>query len=113
LETLYQHKLNLPFHAGSFTFLTLSKLANLDLLSKSDPKVELSMKNNKTQQWQFIGLTETVKNNLNPNFEKKFKIKYMFEGKPKPKIQYLQKKIKNFTLKSWIQIQTLTKVKTN
>jgi hypothetical protein len=65
--------------------LTFSKLANLDLLSKSDPKVEISLKNNKTQQWQFIGQTETIKNDLNPKFDKKFKIKYMFEGKNQQK----------------------------
>eukprot|EP01080_Neovahlkampfia_damariscottae_P002551 gene2551-3513_t len=61
--------------------LTISckDLIKLDLLSQSDPKVFIELKNKKTSQWQFIGQTETLKDAKNPTFEKKVKVQYFFE----------------------------------
>jgi Ca2+-dependent lipid-binding protein len=53
----------------------------MDVFSKSDPYVKVSFKRTPTQPWQFLGRTETVDNNLNPNFTKSFMVDYVFEAR--------------------------------
>ena len=55
------------------------KLKNLDVLSKSDPCCVISLKNAATNQWNEIGRTETIKDNLNPEFSRKIQMTYFFE----------------------------------
>ncbi|CAG5118026.1 unnamed protein product, partial [Candidula unifasciata] len=54
-------------------------LANLDILSKSDPMVVMYTLDIKTQKFLEYGRTETIQNDLNPEFAKKFVIDYFFE----------------------------------
>lgn len=53
--------------------LTLSarNLRNMDVFSKSDPMVVIYFRNYSTGQWQIIGRTEVIMNNLNPDFAMK------------------------------------------
>ncbi len=50
--------------------LTIScrNLKNLDILSKSDPKVEVFIKDPKSGNFKLIGETEVINNDLNPDF---------------------------------------------
>ncbi|XP_061178881.1 copine-8-like [Saccostrea echinata] len=54
-------------------------LADLDVFSKSDPMCVLFMKDIKTNSYYEVGRTETIDNQLNPNFAKKFTLTYLFE----------------------------------
>ncbi|CAD8071973.1 unnamed protein product [Paramecium sonneborni] len=58
-------------------FISGRQLKDLDYFSKSDPFVIVFIKNN--NQWIKIGRTETIDNNLNPNFKKSFQLDYVFE----------------------------------
>jgi hypothetical protein len=49
----------------------------MDTFSKSDPFVVLM--NKKNNKWTEIDRTETIMDNLNPNFKKSFIIDYFFE----------------------------------
>jgi Ca2+-dependent lipid-binding protein len=55
-----------------------SKLLDLDVVSKSDPQVFVELKNGESN-FQLIGKTEIVKNNLNPQFTKTVEIPFNFE----------------------------------
>ena len=52
-------------------------LINADFLSKSDPMVVVDQKQD--TGWLEFGRTETVWDNLNPEFQKKFILEYHFE----------------------------------
>lgn len=54
-------------------------LADLDVLSKSDPMCVLFMKDIKTNTYYELGRTETLDNQLNPDFATKFTVTYYFE----------------------------------
>ncbi|BFZ10964.1 hypothetical protein BsWGS_14003 [Bradybaena similaris] len=54
-------------------------LINLDVLSKSDPVCVMYTMDIKTQKFLEYGRTETIQNNLNPEFARKFVIDYFFE----------------------------------
>ena len=56
-----------------------SNLADMDVFSKSDPFCVLYMKDTKSGQWLCLDKTETIDNNLNPHFQKKFVLQYKFE----------------------------------
>ena len=60
-------------------YLSCKKLKDLDLLSKSDPKVRIYLKQGKDTQYKMIGQTEVVKNNLNPEFKTAIEMFYQFE----------------------------------
>ena len=62
-------------------YLSCRNLKDLDVFSKSDPYVKISYKRDFTQQFFPLGRTETVKNNINPNFGKSFPIDYIFESR--------------------------------
>lgn len=67
--------------ANVFTKVELSircaNLINADFMSKSDPMVVLEQKQD--TGWLELGRTETVWDNLNPEFQKKFSLEYHFE----------------------------------
>jgi len=56
-----------------------TNLADMDVFSKSDPFCVLYVKDTKSGQWLCFDKTETIDNNLNPHFEKKFVLQYKFE----------------------------------
>ena len=53
----------------------------MDIFSKSDPYVKVFFKRSNTNQWGYLGRTETIDNNLNPNFTKSFIVDYIFQAK--------------------------------
>ncbi|XP_033106562.1 copine-8-like isoform X2 [Anneissia japonica] len=61
--------------------LTVScrKLRDMDVFSKSDPFCVFYTVNPRTGQYQESGRTETIDNNLNPDFARKFVVDYFFE----------------------------------
>lgn len=59
-------------------FVSARGLCDMDVFSKSDPYVKVFFKSGPGNQWTFIGRTETVDNNLNPNFKKSFVVDYIF-----------------------------------
>lgn len=60
-------------------YVSCRSLKNMDIMSKSDPQVIFFQKNNNSNQWNELGRTEIIKNNLNPNFCKTFRIDFIFE----------------------------------
>lgn len=54
-------------------------LADLDVLSKSDPMCVMFMKDIKSNTYYELGRTETLDNQLNPDFATKFTVTYYFE----------------------------------
>lgn len=54
-------------------------LADLDVLSKSDPMCIMFMKDIKANTYYELGRTETLDNQLNPDFATKFTVTYYFE----------------------------------
>ena len=60
--------------------LSCRELVNLDITSKSDPKVEVYLKEGgKGSKFFLLGETELVNNNLNPDFSKQIEMNYCFE----------------------------------
>lgn len=57
--------------------VSCSNLKDMDVFSKSDPVVFLYEKRGK--EWQKIGRTEVIDNNLNPKFSKTFVVDFRFE----------------------------------
>jgi Ca2+-dependent lipid-binding protein len=53
-------------------------LKNKDLTSKSDPCCVIYTKN-ASEEWNEIGRTETIQNNLNPTFQRSFELDYIFD----------------------------------
>jgi hypothetical protein len=66
-------------------FFSCRKLKNKDVFSKSDPKLSFFQKNS-NNQWVKIGDTETIQNNLNPDFSKSFQVDFIFERRQEFKI---------------------------
>lgn len=54
-------------------------LADLDTFSKSDPIVHVYLKEGNAKDYSLKGKTETINNNLNPDFTKNFTLSYYFE----------------------------------
>jgi hypothetical protein len=59
-------------------FISCRGLKNMDYFSKSDP-VAILYEKNAQEQWIEKDRTETIDNNLNPNFSKTFIVEYVFE----------------------------------
>ena len=59
-------------------FISCRKLRDTDVMSKSDPFVEV-YEQDKVAAWKKIGLTEVIDNNLNPDFVTSFELAYFFE----------------------------------
>lgn len=63
------------------------KLANLDTVSKSDPCCIVFIRNPSDKEYRQLGKTETISDNLNPDFVKKFILNYNFEVVQKIKVE--------------------------
>uniref|UniRef100_F6WJF4 C2 domain-containing protein n=1 Tax=Ciona intestinalis TaxID=7719 RepID=F6WJF4_CIOIN len=59
--------------------LSCRNLIDADVFSKSDPMVVMYTQGLGSKEWREFGRTETIWNNLNPDFVKKFIIDYFFE----------------------------------
>lgn len=70
-------------------FISARGLFDMDVFSKSDPYVRVHYKNPLTQKWSIVGRTETIDNNLNPNFKKSFVFDYIFETQQHLKFQVM------------------------
>ena len=57
----------------------------MDVFSKSDPYVKVYFKRVPNQPWAYLGRTQTIDNNLNPNFTKSFVVQYVFEARQEMK----------------------------
>lgn len=58
--------------------ISCRKLKDLDTFSKSDPQVEVYMKDKDSGSWILAGKTEVVHSNLNPDFKKYIECEYIF-----------------------------------
>ena len=63
------------------------KLQDKDTFSKSDPMCVLFTKDIATDRFIEVGRTEVIKDNLNPEFVKKYVMKYLFEESQKLKFE--------------------------
>ena len=59
--------------------LACSNLADMDVFSKSDPFCVLYFWDAKARSWMCLDRTETIDNNLHPEWQKKFVLQYKFE----------------------------------
>jgi len=62
-------------------YLSARNLLDLDVFSKSDPYVKIFYKRSPLHKEQLIGRTETISNDLNPNWAKSFVVDYIFEAR--------------------------------
>ena len=69
-------------------FFSCRNLKDKDIFSKSDPILTLKKQIN-VNQWIKIGQTEMIKNNLNPDFAKSFKLEFFFETKQLYKVEVI------------------------
>lgn len=60
-------------------YLSCRQLKDLEITSKSDPLVEVQIKDQKGDVWCHLGSTEAVSNNRNPNFSTFIECDYYFE----------------------------------
>ena len=60
-------------------FVSARNLKNLDTFSKSDPKCRVYQWDDRTRQWQKMGQTEEISNDLNPNWHTNIQMLYQFE----------------------------------
>jgi Ca2+-dependent lipid-binding protein len=60
-------------------YLSARNLLDKDFFSKSDPYIKLYFKRDPSHKETYVGRTETINNNLNPNFNTAFKLDYVFE----------------------------------
>lgn len=60
-------------------YFSCRNLVNLDYMSKSDPTIKIYECNSKSDNWYIKDKTETIKDNLNPDFVKSVKVDYIFE----------------------------------
>jgi hypothetical protein len=63
-------------------YISCRKLKDLDIRSKSDPQVEVWVRDSKERdprKWNFVGKTEVIRNNLNPDFSIFILCDYYFE----------------------------------
>ena len=50
-------------------------------MSKSDPQIEVYIKESTEEDWEILGKTEIINNELNPNFSNSFEFDFYFERK--------------------------------
>eukprot|EP00475_Leptophrys_vorax_P006996 TRINITY_DN143_c0_g1_i1.p1 TRINITY_DN143_c0_g1~~TRINITY_DN143_c0_g1_i1.p1 ORF type:complete len:608 (-),score=165.53 TRINITY_DN143_c0_g1_i1:588-2411(-) len=62
-------------------FISAKNLPNKDVASKSDPFVVMSVFDVSTQKFSQLGRSETIMDNLNPEFQKQFVVTYEFESR--------------------------------
>eukprot|EP00124_Ichthyophonus_hoferi_P003790 Ihof_evm5s354 gene=Ihof_evmTU5s354 len=68
----------IPLSRLELTFRA-KNLLDLDVFSKSDPRVFVYMKNKMSNTWHEVGSTEQIDNNLNPVWSKPVVVNYYFE----------------------------------
>jgi len=59
-------------------FVSARGLLDMDVFSKSDPYVKVFFKRSPLNKEMFVGKTETIQNNLNPNWNRSFVVDYVF-----------------------------------
>ncbi|BHF72084.1 Copine-9 [Sparganum proliferum] len=91
-----QHLIQLAVYEGiiqpssgqvEITGQVFENLSDTDVLSKSDPLVVVYELSAASEKWHEIFRTETIQNNLNPDFTKKLMLKYHFEEQRKLKFE--------------------------
>jgi C2 domain len=60
-------------------YISCRKLKDLDVFSKSDPQVRIYEFIPQLNNWRMIAKTETISNNLNPDFKASIVLGYAFE----------------------------------
>ncbi len=60
-------------------YISCRKLKDMDLTSKTDPQVDVFVKDRTSKDWYLCGKTEVINNNLNPDFSKFIECDYYFE----------------------------------
>ena len=60
-------------------FISCRKLKDMDVVGLTDPVCILHARDNEQAPWRKVDQTETMKDNLNPDFEKSFMLEYYFE----------------------------------
>ena len=70
-------------------YFSCRKLINLDAMSKSDPVIKVYELNPKNNSWYLKDQTETIQDNLNPDFAKSINVDYIFEQTQKMKVEVL------------------------
>ena len=60
-------------------FISLRDLKDLNIITKSDPRCCVFLKNDVRSDWKFLGKTEIVRDSLNPDFTTSFIFDYYFE----------------------------------
>jgi Ca2+-dependent lipid-binding protein len=58
-------------------WLSARNLINTDFIGKSDPRCQVSIRR-WNENWQILGTTETIKEDLNPDWKTVFKFDYQF-----------------------------------
>lgn len=93
----HEHKLNYEvdeiLHPATMVDLSISckKLVNLDTFSETDPYCIVYIREDEKSSWKTIGQTETIMNNLNPDFSTQISVSYYFE-----KRQHIKFEVWNF-----------------
>jgi hypothetical protein len=60
-------------------YIKCKNLFNMDITSKTDPFARLFTRDDPSKEWRLIGETETIQEELNPNFSTIFDLFYSFE----------------------------------
>lgn len=79
--------------------LSAHKLADRDLTSKSDPLAVVFMYDVPTKKWYEAGRTESIRDNLNPEWATKIDADYFFEEEQKVRIEIYDKDTNSSKLK--------------
>lgn len=74
-------------------FISCRNLADLDIITVSDPYVEIWLKNDERSKWTKIAQTETIDNNLNPDFATPVILDYFFEKSQEIRFEVYDKDI--------------------
>eukprot|EP00475_Leptophrys_vorax_P017199 TRINITY_DN2381_c0_g1_i1.p1 TRINITY_DN2381_c0_g1~~TRINITY_DN2381_c0_g1_i1.p1 ORF type:complete len:641 (+),score=164.36 TRINITY_DN2381_c0_g1_i1:213-2135(+) len=69
-------------------FVSVEKLPAKDVLSKSDPFCVMDLLDMKSQSWNRVGVSELIKDCLNPEFTKEFVVTYYFEEQQKLRLTF-------------------------
>ena len=72
-----------------FKFTQCKNLVNKDLFSKSDPMLFVDIMDGRTGVFERLGVTEMIKDNLNPEFKREIELNYVFEKKQHLRITIL------------------------
>jgi len=79
--------------------LSAKKLVDRDLTSKSDPLAVIFMYDVPTKRWYEAGRTESIRDNLNPEWAQKIDVDYFFEEEQKMRIEVYDKDSNSAKLK--------------